>query len=250
MLTKITDRRTLRRWTRAAHAVDHLDASALQDLQRQANRLSRRLSTVLHAAEQRLAATRSTPANLSAPTHTDWAWRPMLWSGPVHPVGAADIASGTRISTDAAIFHDCARNEITLRQTRAPQINAPSQFQTTLDVLGFGGSYLSLAVDLPAEAIHGLTQRHIFTLFADLTAERDIDIYARLNLRFGPNVDHVTCKLDPAANAQCVEFDLATTRIDDTRLNRAWIDLIFEAPAFNKITLHSVALNRRPRAEV
>ncbi len=238
----------MRRWTRAASEVAHLDAPGLKDLQRQANRLSRRLTHVLHAAEARLADPLAPPANLSLPTHTDWTWLPTLCTGPIHPVGIAQLENATRLCPDAAIFHDCPCAEITLRQSRASQTSAP--FETTLDILGFQGSYLSLALDLPNDALAGLTHRHIFSLTAALTTERDLDIYARLNLRHGPNVDRVTCKLDANAGPQTVDFDLATTEVDDTRMNHVWIDLLFEAPAYNRITLQSAALTRRPRAEV
>ena len=252
MLTRITDRRALRRWTRAARDVDRLDAPALKDLQRQANRLSRRLTYAMAAAEHRLQANTCTmrPANQTHPTHTDWSWRPSLWSAPYHPGGKTQIASATRLGAEAAIFHDCPRDEITLRQNKADTLDAPAPYSATIDVLGFEGSYLSLALDLPRSAIQSLSGRHIFSLSTDVSAERDVDIYARLNLRHGPNVSHVTCRLDQKEGLQTSEFDLANAGIDAQRLNRAWLDLIFEVPAYNNITLKTVSLSRRPRAEV
>ena len=47
-----------------------------------------------------------------------------------------------------------------------------------------------------------------------------------------------------------VEFDLAYTNLNEKRIERAWIDLIFEAPEMNQIILRDVTLSRRPRAEV
>jgi hypothetical protein len=38
--------------------------------------------------------------------------------------------------------------------------------------------------------------------------------------------------------------------MNEKRLERAWIDLIFESPEMNQIVLRDVTLARRPRAEV
>ena len=46
-----------------------------------------------------------------------------------------------------------------------------------------------------------------------------------------------------------VEFDLSVTRINEARVDRAWVDLIFEGPEMNQIVLRDVTLSRRPRAE-
>ena len=47
-----------------------------------------------------------------------------------------------------------------------------------------------------------------------------------------------------------MEFDLAYTRIDDRRVERIWVDLIFEGPEMNQIILRDVTVTRRPRAEL
>ncbi|NNL17676.1 MAG: hypothetical protein HKP37_02940, partial [Boseongicola sp.] len=90
-------------------------------------------------------------------------WRPDLWSTPLHPTGLTNISPGTRITSDTALFHDCDHREITFRQTCLPDASAHG-FETKLEVLSFSGSYLSLAIDLPEDAIDGLTRDHIVGL--------------------------------------------------------------------------------------
>jgi hypothetical protein len=46
------------------------------------------------------------------------------------------------------------------------------------------------------------------------------------------------------------EFDLAYTRINEKRVEKAWIDLIFEGPRMNRITLRDLTLIRRMRADL
>lgn len=249
MLTKITDRRARRRWARAESAAETLDPIALKDLHSEANRLSRRLNRVLQVAEARLKAPPRAPANLSRATHTDWEWRPALWTMPIKPSGIVEVATGSRVGPDATIFHDCNRREITLHQSRTEDA-VGSNFAATIEVLSFEGSYLSLALDLPSDALNGLSRHHIIRLNVALRCERPLHVYARLNLRHGPNVDRVTAKFADDSSLQTLEFDLASTCFDETRLNRAWLDVIFETPSMNRMTLESVSLNRRHRADI
>ena len=47
-----------------------------------------------------------------------------------------------------------------------------------------------------------------------------------------------------------VEFDLAYSDLNEQRIEKAWIDLIFEGPEMNRVVLRDVNLSRAPRAAV
>ena len=47
-----------------------------------------------------------------------------------------------------------------------------------------------------------------------------------------------------------MEFDLAYCDLNEKRIEKAWLDLIFEGPAMNQITLRDVTMCRYPRAEI
>ena len=47
-----------------------------------------------------------------------------------------------------------------------------------------------------------------------------------------------------------MEFDLAYTKINEKRVEKLWVDLIFEGPEMNQIILRDVTVTRRPRAEL
>ncbi|MCW1956322.1 MAG: DUF6478 family protein, partial [Roseobacter sp.] len=47
-----------------------------------------------------------------------------------------------------------------------------------------------------------------------------------------------------------VEFDLAYSKINEKRVERIWLDLIFEGPDMNQVTLRDLTFSRRPRAEL
>ena len=47
-----------------------------------------------------------------------------------------------------------------------------------------------------------------------------------------------------------VEFDLAYTKLNEKRVEKLWLDLIFEGPEMNQVTLRDLTFSRRPRAEL
>ena len=118
-----------------------------------------------------------------------------------------------------------------------------------MDVFQFDGSFLSLALDLPQAAIDGLTRRHIIRLEIRVETEKPLEIFGRINVRHGPNIEQLVREFDGSAGELSLEFDLAATRLNETRVERAWLDLIFEGPEMNAITLRDLTLSRRPRAE-
>ncbi|MDP2738128.1 MAG: DUF6478 family protein, partial [Pseudorhodobacter sp.] len=46
------------------------------------------------------------------------------------------------------------------------------------------------------------------------------------------------------------EFDLSYTKVVEARVERMWVDLIFEGPEMNQIILRDVTFSRHPRAEL
>ena len=44
-----------------------------------------------------------------------------------------------------------------------------------------------------------------------------------------------------------VEFDLAYSQLNEKRIERAWIDLIFENPQMSQVILRDLTFGRRPR---
>lgn len=243
-LGDILEDRSLRRWERAAAEVADMDPVSLRSLRGRARDLGRRLDRVVHAAEARLAR----PAPISRPLHTDWAWRPALWTGPVRPAGLVALASGTEFGPGAKVFHDCPRNECSVRQVRLPG-GGGAPYGVDVEVFHFGGSFLSLALDLPADGIEGLSRRHVLRLDLRIEAERPVSVFGRLNLRHGPNVEQITLGFDAGAG-EVVEFDLVSLALEEDRLSAGWVDVIFEAPQMNRIRVGDVTLSRRPRAEL
>ena len=123
-----------------------------------------------------------------------------------------------------------------------------------IEVFGFTGSFLSVSIDLPTDALEGLTRNHIIRLETTLAVERPLPVYARLNVGHGPNIDEILQHLRGMEaglqSQQVVEFDLAYTEMNERRLEKIWLDLIFEAPQMNAVRIRDLFLSRHLRADV
>lgn len=250
MVEQFLQRQALRRWTRTAEAVAELDLDSLRKVRGPARAMKRQIDRVLHEAEGRLALPSVGSNAMRKPASADWAWRPEPWRGPLSVPGMASVESRTEVGPGVTLFHDCKVSELTLRQVRNQRETDLAPFGLRLDVFRFDGSFLSLAIDLPAEAAEGLKLKHLIRLDCLAEAEKPLEIFARLNVKHGPNVEQVVRELPPGRAEAMVEFDLAYTRMNERRVERMWVDLIFEGPQMNQITLRDITFCRRPRAEL
>lgn len=248
VIDRLMFRRVLARWTALANRAPDLQFEDLRSLRNRARLVRREVDRLLHQADERLS--QPGPATLPRPIGTDWIWRPDLWRGGIAQPGLTPETGKTPVCEGATLFHDCRQPELALRQLRNSRTGDLAPFGFAVEVFRFDGSFLSLVLDLPPEAAQGLTLRHLIRLDAVVEAERPLEIYARLNIRHGPNVEQIVRELPLTADKPMVEFDLAYSRVNEKRIERLWIDLIFERPEMNRVILRDVTVGRRPRAEV
>lgn len=262
-MIRLSHQSRLSRWLRRRAALQWASAAeALQDggprpparMRAEAASLRRVLGRYLHLAEaaSRPGDAATVPPDL--PPGTDWHWRPPVLRGRIAPQGLAAAESGQRLSDRIALFHDCPRRSLILRQLSNGRAADLAPYGLALEVMGFAGSYLSLSIDLPPELHAGLAAHHVIRLDALLHVERPITVYGRLNIAQGPNTATVIRQMgdpvDGSDRARCVEFDLGIAELSPRPFDKLWLDLIFEAPYMNAITLSDAILSRHPRAEM
>lgn len=250
LVARLLHRVVLRRWSRAADAAAAVDLATLRRQRGQARALRRQLDRLLHTAENRLALPLIGSKAMRRPMGTDWSWRPDLWRGPIAMPGLAAAPRRAELATGATLFHDCPESEITVRQIRNTREADLAPYGLRLDVFRFAGSFLSVAVDLPDEAVRGLQLRHVIRLEVTAECERPLRILARLNVRHGPNTEEIVQEIAANGAETAAEFDLAYTRMVESRVEKMWVDLILDQPEMNQIILRDVTLSRRPRAEL
>jgi hypothetical protein len=250
LMDGILHQRILRRWGRAARDAEKLDLETLRALRARAREIWRRLNRVIYVAEERLTLPAIGSDAIQKPLYTDWAYRPEVWRGPVQPLGMVAVESQSAYGGELKVFHDCRATELTLRQVRNTRESDLAPFGLRMDVFRFDGSFLSLVIELPDSAVKGLEKRHLVRLTTVVEVEKPLEIFARLNIKHGPNVEQIVRELPLGNDEVMVEFDLAYTKLNERRVERMWLDLIFEGAEMNQITLRDVALTRRPRAEI
>jgi len=241
-------RRVMRTWRRTARNAPAMSLGELRRIRSKGAKLSHFLHEALAVAEHRLALPVVGSTAFPRPHGTDWSWRPEVWRLPMPSPGMASVRSRSMLGREVTLFHDCAHSELSLRQVRNTREADLAPYGLRMDVFAFDGSFLSLVVDLPQEATEGLTRRHLVRLDTIIEMEKPLEIFARLNIRHGPNTEQIVRELPLATQENTVEFDLAYSNLNEKRIERGWVDLIFENPAMSQVTLRDVTFSRRPRA--
>lgn len=238
-----------RYWARSARAATSASLGVLRQQRQKAQNLRRHLDQVIAVSESRLALPLIGSNAFPKPHGTDWAWRPGLWRQPLAIAGLSSAQNRDTLGDEVTLFHDCRVSEVTLRQLRNTREADLAPFGVAMDVLGFDGSFLSLVIELPEPAVQGLKRSHLIRMDTIVELESPIEIFARLNIKHGPNTEQIVRELPLQDAHVMVEFDLAYSKLNEKRVEKAWVDLIFEDPKMNQVILRDVTFSRRPRAE-
>lgn len=237
-------------WAGVAEDAAGMDPFTLKQCRARARAMRRELDRVILAADHRLGPPALAAGLPRLPLGTDWAWRPDAWRGALALPGAVASGPKTELSDDLTLYHDCPLGEVVARQNRNTHEADRAPFGLAIDVFGFRGSFLSLAMPLPRDAVTGLRVRHLVRLDMVADSDRTLRGFVRLNIKHGPNVAQLVSGLPSDSSEKLAEFDLAYAGIDESRIESAWLDLIFNDAAMTRIDVRDVVVSRRPRAEV
>lgn len=248
ILSKMLFKRSLRGWARIADGAKSAPISALRKQRASARRLLVHLNRFVHVADNRLALPLIGSQAIQTSHDSDWAWRPEAWSGPLPTQGMASVPSKAMLGGEISMHHDCELSELSLRQLRNTREADLAPYGLRMDVFKFDGSFLSLVIDMPSGATDGLKRVHLLRMNCIVEMEKPLEIFARLNIKHGPNTEQIVRELPLDHDDIMVEFDLAYSNLNEKRVEKAWIDLIFEGPEMNQVVLRDLTFTRRPRA--
>ncbi len=238
-LDRVRQSRMRRYWTRK------LDAGAVtSDLRKDARKLRRILDEIERSGDGMTEAQSNPKAGL--PSATLWANRPEPWSSPIKSTGPTPLSTASKIGADTTLYHDGKSGEVLAIQSTS-SIGGP--FELSLDIADFDGDYLSLALALPSDQIAKVQRDDLIRLDLSFSSTVPINALARANIKVGPNVEAVTRGVDKTRAKPFVEFDLFYVELDTQKITDVWVDLIFEKPRTNVVTIHDLRLSRRPRAK-
>lgn len=253
-LDQIARRLAASSWASIGKKAPAMRPAQLRQLRAEAGGLKADIDSFLMMSAERVQASRAELETLPLPAGTDWRWRPEFLDGAIHKHGIAAPQSGEKLTEGAAIWHDCPARALIFKQIRNIDSTDLAAFGLQLETFSFRGSFLSLSVDLPKHVLNGLTREHIIRLELAVRMERDQEVYARLNIGSGPNTEEVVQHLgnlrSGSSSSHVIEFDLALTEMNEKRLDKVWLDLIFEKPAMNAAAIREMIFSRHLRANV
>lgn len=242
--------RVMRSFGQVTQKAKDLPAHNLREANDRARGLQTELARMQVATEKALLKKSRQDDRIERPEQCDWSYRPATWTEPMAPKGQVQVGSPQKLVGGMSLFHDCARSEISYRQRQNSGPHHAAPYGLELEVYRFDGSFMSLVQDLPNDGLVGLTRGHFIsmTMYADM--DRQIEIYARLNVQHGPNTEQMVRQLSGQDGRFVAEFDLAYSKINEKRLEKMWLDLIFEGPQMNRIIMWDMYLTRAPRADL
>ena len=251
LVNAVVFRRILTRWASLAEGADVVDLSRLRVQNNRAKLLRHHLDRIIAVADSRLALPAIGSEVFRQPRESDWGWRPPLGREPIPHKGVASVNSNTEFGPGSTIFHDCSSSELNLRQIRNTRESDLAPYAVRMDVFRFDGSFLSIAVDLPKDALNGLRRKHLIRMDTQIEAEKTLEIFARLNIKHGPNTEQIVREVPLQQGGEMmVEFDLGYSDIAENRLESAWVDLIFEGAQMNQVTIRDLTFCRLPRSDL
>jgi hypothetical protein len=158
--------------------------------------------------------------------------------------------SGARLMPNTKVFFDDATCALIVQQFRNDISEGFAPYGVALELFQFEGSFLSLAIDLPDELYETFAKDELIGLSGAIFAERPAGFTVRLNIKHGPNTDQLIQAHDLNHSEIRAEFDLAHLNINVKRVEKIWLDLVFETPNFNRISVTDLAFYKRPRGEI
>ncbi len=236
--------RQIRRWGRKAETCD---ANALREMVSQTANLHSEIGDFLAQSKHRLRLKEARNFPTSVPSTATWTWRPDLWTGQLSLGTGEPQGAKITLSQDVTLFHDCPLAEFHYRQFRTDRTNDTAPTGLEFGVFEFDGTFLSLAIDVPDAGCSGLNRNHIVQVDLSLDLEAPIEVFARLNVQHGPNIEQLVQELNGIQSEAKFEYDLAYSNLREKEVERAWLDLIFEKPRMNQVTLRDVIFSKRPR---
>ncbi len=244
---RLADRNALRRWSRLASSAPDMPFEQLRRARARGKELQRQIAEVCAWADERSTFPNIRTNLVRSNENADWTWRPEIWRTRSVRTGAAELTSGAIFVDSIKVFHDCDLCENAIRQVQNYRSVDLAPFGLRLDVLGFTGSFFSIVLDLPQDALSGLSKQNVIRLDTDIESEQPLVAFSRLNLKQGPNVE--TLVAETQMDGPTV-FDLGFSDISANMVESAWVELIFERPSHNEIIIRDLTLCRHPRAEI
>lgn len=149
------------------------------------------------------------------------------------------MQSGARLTSNTKVFFDGGDCAVIFKQLRNDISQGFAPYGVALELFQFDGSFLSLDIDLSDSLCGTFAKDELIGLSGEIFAERATGFTVRLNIKHGPNTEQLIQAQDLNHSEIGAEFDLKHLKINVNRVEKIWLDLVFETPNFNRISLRS-----------
>ncbi|MGD1923520.1 MAG: DUF6478 family protein [Paracoccaceae bacterium] len=152
---------------------------------------------------------------------------------------ATDISacdSGAELSSGLKLFHDA--------DWHRPGVGKTAN-SVRIDSAAFDGSYVSLAIDLPADQAARIRVGTELVVTFSAHSDRALPVFLRAHFRNdeGSEVLHDLIVIE--AGARSVRFNLDGLRIPIDKPTTAWVDLILSDPTGTEVSIDGIRLDVR-----
>lgn len=239
-----------RLWKRRLKTATSAPLHRLRRIRTDAQIQRAQLNQLIGCADERLTLPSPDSQILPPCDGASWIWRPDLWRTRIDPAGRVASQDCTVLSHDAKLFHDGADQQVVFRQLRNATAQDLAPYSARIEVFDFSGGFVSLAISPPPDGIANLTRHQILRVQMIYDAETPAQIYARLNLRYGPDTETITRRVAPQNGHHIAEFDLGFTGLHDESVDNWWLDIILENPLMTSVRLRDLVISRLMRADL
>ena len=225
-------------WERQARQAKDLSAFRRLTLRRRAQ-----LDRITNKVEARL--TRADQAEAPNPG-AEWTIRPEFFSLPQDQTIWTNPPSGLRPGHGLSVYHDSDGGAFTVAQRPARRKDAGRRFELFFESYEFGGSYLSLALNIPD---HVRRPKIAESLVADLDiqASRQVKTFLRLNMKGTGTSDTLHTDGVMGDGAKQFQFDMSFAAFEPGPKDQIWLDVIFDRPRMVEIAIRDFSLSLSSR---
>ena len=225
-----------------------LDKVNLDEMVAARRELDKRLARIDRDLNMAALATKQSRAMIRKPARCLGSYRAGVLAQEMSPNSLVGVSGNVALHQDMRLYHDCGLKEVTLRQLAGQKKSVGAPYKLVTDVLDFDGQYMSYSLDIPTELYQGLNPDELYKVVVILRSETPMSALVRLNLELGPEVKYLEQALD--LTGQSVELSFDPWSFDLSKMSKIWVDILFNAPRYQRMVLEDFVVHRCLKPEI
>ncbi len=185
----------------------------------------------------------------ATPLPTRWSFTPSVWCSAVLPFTEENAARENAIGAGCTLFHNATEARVAWVQVPASQPDRASAFSLEINAEHFDGSYLSLAIAIPARYRRAIDRKSIISIAIQALGMPDLQASLRMNVKRGPNTYDNWHQINLNDQAQIIEFDMSNFGINPAGADNMWLDFMVTQTGTCQFAINTLSISHRLRLE-